>query len=99
MRFDQQGHIVWTPSALYQMALDSPRRLVNAYAKWERGEPVNPASVRKIRNLQRLLRGLKRVVVRADSILPWLQKPNPAFGGRMPVQLLEAGEYEPLERM
>ena len=59
---------------------------------------MNPASVRKIRNLQRLLRGLKRVV-RAKSILPWLQKPNPAFGGRMPIQLLEAGEYEPLERM
>jgi hypothetical protein len=31
MRFDEQGHIVWTPKELYQMVLDNPRRLVNSY--------------------------------------------------------------------
>jgi hypothetical protein len=31
MKFDEQGHIVWTPKELYQMVLDHPRRLVNGY--------------------------------------------------------------------
>jgi hypothetical protein len=31
MKFDEHGHIVWTPRELYQMVLDNPRRLVNGY--------------------------------------------------------------------
>ena len=30
-KFDEQGHIVWTPKELYQMALETPLRLVNDY--------------------------------------------------------------------
>jgi len=31
MKFDEQGHIEWTPKELYQMVLDNPLRLVNGY--------------------------------------------------------------------
>ena len=31
MKFDDQGHIVWTPKELYQMVQENPRRLVNNY--------------------------------------------------------------------
>ncbi len=31
MKFDEQGHILWAPKGLYQMVLESPRRLVNGY--------------------------------------------------------------------
>ncbi len=31
MKFDEQGHIVWTPKELYQMALANSRRLVDCY--------------------------------------------------------------------
>lgn len=30
-KFDEQGHVIWTPKELYQMVLESPRRLVNDY--------------------------------------------------------------------
>jgi hypothetical protein len=30
-KFDEQGHIVWTPKELYQMVLENPLRLVNDY--------------------------------------------------------------------
>lgn len=31
MRFDEHGHVLWTPKALYQMAVDNPVRLVDGY--------------------------------------------------------------------
>jgi hypothetical protein len=30
-KFDEQGHVIWTPKKLYQMVLESPLRLVNDY--------------------------------------------------------------------
>lgn len=30
-KFDEQGHVVWTPKELFQMVLENPRRLVNDY--------------------------------------------------------------------
>ena len=30
-KFDEQGHVIWTPTELYQMVQDSPLRLVNDY--------------------------------------------------------------------
>jgi hypothetical protein len=31
MKFDQQGHILWTPKALYDLAKEDPRQLVTRY--------------------------------------------------------------------
>lgn len=31
MKFDEQGHVVWTPKELYQTAVENPLRLVNDY--------------------------------------------------------------------
>src|SRR5438552_17434540 len=30
-KFDEQGHVVWTPKELYQMVVEGPLRLVNDY--------------------------------------------------------------------
>ena len=30
-KFDEQGHVVWSPKGLYQMVLENPLRLVNDY--------------------------------------------------------------------
>ena len=31
MKFDEQGHVVWTPKELYELAKTDPLRLINGY--------------------------------------------------------------------
>ena len=72
----------------------SPRTV----ATWAAGEPLTTASAQKVRELRRLLEAMAHVV-QPKYIGPWMQEPNPAFDGALPIQLIERGEADLLWRM
>ncbi len=72
----------------------SPRTV----ATWAAGEPLTTASAQKVREMRRLLEAMAHVV-QPKFIGPWLQQPNSAFDGALPIQLIERGEADLLWRM
>jgi DNA-binding XRE family transcriptional regulator len=70
-------------------------------ARWERaGKPPTTAED-KVRQVGKLLRGLSRVMPKAD-LAGWLTSPNDACrsaGGRTPAELMEKGRYDKIEAM
>lgn len=69
-----------------------------AVANWEAGRPPDTVVGRRLRELERLRNALVRVM-RADAIGYWLQRPNDAFGGLKPLEVVERGELDRLWRM
>ena len=67
-------------------------------ASWETGGKLNDTGQRAIIALERFLRALTELV-RKDAIAGWLEKPNEAFSGLKPVEVLERGEADRLWRM
>lgn len=53
---------------------------------------------RRITELARLQRALA-TVVRAEAIPGWLERPNPAFGGLKPIEVVERGRIDEIWRM
>ena len=52
----------------------------------------------KLMEIDRLIEALAHVV-REDFIGPWLIRPNDAFGGLKPLEVIERGEVDRLWRM
>lgn len=57
----------------------------------EKGQKLTPAMTRQLREVTRLARALNGVV-RKPELPIWLRKPNPAFGKRTPLEVIEQGE-------
>ena len=69
-----------------------------AIAEWESGRELSDASRQRILETKRLERALGRVMQR-DAISGWLEKPNPAFRGLKPLEVIERGEIDRIWRM
>ena len=69
-----------------------------AIAGWEAGESLSEASRQRIVELGRLAEALSTIVSPAQ-IAGWLDRPNDAFGGLKPVEVVERGETDRLWRM
>jgi hypothetical protein len=75
-------------SGFSQRAIDS----------WAAGkQPSGPAAMR-LTELERLFEALSKLVA-SKSIGPWLNRPNVAFQGSTPLQVIERGESDRLWRM
>ena len=64
----------------------------------EAGGPPSASARRRLAEADRLGRALA-TVVRPAALGPWLDAPNPAFGGLKPLELVERGESDRLWRM
>lgn len=71
---------------------------VRSVAGWEAGQPVSPSARQKLAEMDRLRQGLVGVMA-AEHIGQWLTRPNDAFGGQTPLQVVERGEIDRLWRM
>jgi hypothetical protein len=67
-------------------------------ATWEGGREISEASERMVTPVKRLLYALAAVVDK-NAISSWLEKPNDAFGGLKPLEVMERGEADRLWRM
>ncbi len=72
----------------------SPR----AVSGWANGERRNASTEKRLAETQRLFAALA-VLVKPAAIGPWLERPNPAFAGSTPTQVIERGETDRLWRM
>ena len=79
---------------IVQMTKFSPRTV----AGWAAKQPLSAAAAQRMREIKKLLEAMSSVV-QPKFIGPWLDQPNPAFNGFMPVQLIEAGHVDQLWRM
>jgi len=64
----------------------------------ERGRPLSEGMGRRVTELDRLQRGLSKVV-RPAAIGNWLTEPNDAFDGDTPADLIARGKVDLLWRM
>ncbi|MBB6442645.1 helix-turn-helix domain-containing protein [Phycisphaera mikurensis] len=75
---------------------------VRTLSGWEgsSGKPVRTTGPnrRRLEEVNRLQRSLSRIL-KEDRIGPWLLRANPAFDGRTPLDVIEAGESDRLWRM
>jgi DNA-binding transcriptional regulator YiaG len=67
-------------------------------AKWAAGELPSPRQAKTLAEADRLLEGLARIM-EPGQIGAWLRKPNAAFEGSTPIQVVERGEVDRLWRM
>jgi DNA-binding transcriptional regulator YiaG len=70
-------------------------------ARWEKNDNQPADGQAKVRRVAGLLKGLSRVMPRAD-LAGWLTRPNDACrsaGGRTPADLMEKGRYDKIETM
>lgn len=67
-------------------------------AKYESQDVYGESIQRQVSVLSRLEAALARVV-KPDSIGGWFQKPNPAFDGLKPLEVVERGEIDRLWAM
>lgn len=88
-------------------ALGMPRntfaRLVGhterSVANWETNASTPQGlAAQRLKELERLKESLAEVID-AKAIGPWLDTPNPAFGGLKPLELIERGEMDRLWKM
>ena len=64
---------------------------------WEEGLPLEESLGRRVEELSRLLESLTHVM-RAESVAEWLSRPNQAFAGLKPSEVIERGDYECMRR-
>jgi DNA-binding transcriptional regulator YiaG len=69
-----------------------------AIAAWEGGKQMSEASRQRMTEVERLQHALARVMA-AEFIVEWLQKPNAAFEGLKPIEVVERGEIDRIWRM
>jgi hypothetical protein len=69
-----------------------------AIADWESGKTISEPGLRRIKEMERFQQRLAEVVS-AEAIPEWLEKPNPAFGGLKPLEVIERGEIDRLWNM
>lgn len=76
-------------------------RLLGLSTRWVAAQEASSADAlrdRKVAEAVRLLDALSRVV-QPRSIRAWLDKPNPAFDGLKPIEVIERGEIDRVWRM
>ena len=71
---------------------------VRAIAGWEAGKKLSEAARQKIVETERLRSALVELVPLAE-LGGWMRKPNPAFEGQSPIQVIECGEADRIWRM
>ncbi len=69
-----------------------------AIAGWERGERPSGPSRQRLQEIQELQRALAGVM-QPDQVGLWLLRPNAAFGGLKPLEVIERGEIHRIWRM
>lgn len=67
-------------------------------AEWETSQAPRGAGLQRMAELRRLQQALARVI-RPEFIGPWLLKPNQAFQGLKPLEVVERGEIDRLWQM
>jgi hypothetical protein len=83
-----------TRETFTRLAGFSPR----AVANWAQGRKPSPSTERRLAEISRMFHALESLVGR-EAVGPWLKKPNPAFQGSTPLQVLERGEADRIWRM
>ncbi len=72
---------------------------VRTLASIESGEAAPSESVsRALKQLERVIASLSGVIA-ADALGEWIQKPNSAFHGLKPLEVIERGEIDKIWRM
>jgi hypothetical protein len=64
----------------------------------EQGSPPNSAVFRRLTELDRIVQSL-REVVKDDALGAWMGRPNQAFDGLKPIEVIERGEVDRIWRM
>ena len=86
----------------YNLSNEAVSRVTGASPRtvsyWNAGVAPQRSSAQKIREVTRLFDALSDII-KAKSIGPWLQRPNDAFDGSTPLQVMERGENDRLWRM
>ena len=89
-------------SRTYNLSNEAVSRVTGASPRtvsyWNAGVTPQRSSVQKLREVTRLFDALSDII-KAKSIGPWLQRPNDAFDGSTPLQVMERGESDRLWRM
>jgi hypothetical protein len=89
-------------SRTYNLSNEAVSRVTGASPRtvsyWNAGMAPQRSSAQKIREVTRLFDALSDII-KAKSIGPWLQRPNDAFDGSTPLQVMERGENDRLWRM
>lgn len=67
-------------------------------ASIEGGKPPSTNVVRQLHELRRVVDALGDVIQK-DAIAPWLEKPNSAFDGLKPIEVIERGEVDRIWQM
>jgi len=83
-----------TQHAFTRLTSFSPR----AVAHWASGRTPSGSAQKRLTELTRLFDALSDVV-EAKAIGEWLKRPNPAFDGSTPLQVIERGETDRIWRM
>lgn len=86
----------------YAISSESLSRLTGAaprtVAYWSAGNEPQRSNQQKLKELVRLFDALSDIV-QPKAIGPWLLRPNPAFDGSTPLQVIERGEGDRIWRM
>jgi hypothetical protein len=89
-------------SSTYHLSNEVVSRVTGASPRtvsyWNAGLAPQRSSAQKIREVTRLFDALSDII-KAKAIGPWLQRPNEAFDGSTPLQVMERGENDRLWRM
>src|ERR1700731_3036825 len=89
-------------SSTYHLSNEVVSRVTGASPRtvsyWNSGLAPQRSSEQKIREVTRLFDALSDII-KAKAIGPWLQRPNDAFDGSTPLQVMERGENDRLWRM
>ena len=64
-----------------------------SFSKWRQGESPSSKNRKVLVEVDRLLHGMARVM-EGNQIGPWLARPNPAFDGSRPLEVIERGEQD-----
>jgi DNA-binding transcriptional regulator YiaG len=89
-------------SRTYNLSNEAVSRVTGASPRtvsyWNAGVAPQRSSAQKLREVTRLFDALSDII-KAKAIGPWLQRPNDAFEGSTPLQVMERGENDRLWRM
>jgi DNA-binding transcriptional regulator YiaG len=89
-------------SRAYNLSNEALSRVTGASPRtvsyWNAGAAPQRSSAQKLREVTRLFDALSDII-KAKAIGPWLQRPNDAFDGSTPLQVMERGENDRLWRM
>ena len=99
---DERGRVVLALRARLGLNRETFARLIpvstRTLATIEAGQTPGEIALRKLTEIERLVEALSEMI-RGEAIGPWLVRPNEAFGGLKPMEVIERGEVDRLWRM